>query len=228
MLAALAASAAPLVDADGFALEGTTTMLAAGRPGSVWMLRTVPLFDDMCVSTDGHGAFGGIADRTYMPSSKRGAVRCWIASDAHPLIGQCKSICSSAVKPKTTINPLDATFDEAKAECRNIYFTPLVHSLYALHLRRWLQTFPRDSLLLLRFDDIVLRPIDVLQRVAGFLALPPFPPKFKVEYGRENYTTIARLLKSGAVTPQNLKALEDFFRPHDATLREMFGGEAFW
>ena len=117
MLAALAASAAPLVDADGFALEGTTTMLAAGRPGSVWMLRTVPLFDDMCVSTDGHGAFGGIADRTYMPSSKRGAVRCWIASDAHPLIGQCKSICSSAVKPKTTINPLDATFDEAKAEC---------------------------------------------------------------------------------------------------------------
>ena len=61
MLAALAASAAPLVDADGFALEGTTTMLAAGRPGSVWMLRTVPLYDDMCVSTDGHGAFGGIA-----------------------------------------------------------------------------------------------------------------------------------------------------------------------
>ena len=61
MLAALAAPAAPLVDADGFALEGTTTMLAAGRPGSVWMLRTVPLYDDMCVSTDGHGAFGGIA-----------------------------------------------------------------------------------------------------------------------------------------------------------------------
>ena len=42
MLAALAASAAPHVDADGFALEGTTTMLAAGRPGSVWMLRTFP------------------------------------------------------------------------------------------------------------------------------------------------------------------------------------------
>ena len=91
-----------------------------------------------------------------------------------------------------------------------------------------LRLFSRESLLLLRFDDIVLRPVDVLQRVAKFLALPPFPSNFKVEYGRENYTTIARLLKSGAVTPQNLKALEDFFRPHDATLREMFGGEAFW
>ena len=118
--------------------------------------------------------------------------------------------------------------DENRPECRNIYFTPLVHSMYALHLRRWLKTFSRESLLLLRFDDIVLRPVDVLQRVAKFLALPPFPSNFKVEYGRENYTTIARLLKSGAVTPQNLKALEDFFRPHDATLREMFGGEAFW
>ena len=56
----------------------------------------------------------------------------------------------------------------------------------------------------------------------------PFPPGFKVEYGRENYTTIARLLKSGAVTPQSLKSLEDFFRPHDATLRSMFDGQAFW
>ena len=49
-----------------------------------------------------------------------------------------------------------------------------------------------------------------------------------MEYGRENYTTIARLLKSGAVTPQSLKSLEDFFRPHDATLRSMFDGQAFW
>ena len=73
----------------------------------------------------------------------------------------------------------------------------------------------------------MLRPVDVLQRVAKFLAAA-LPEQHKVEYGRENYTTIARLLKSGAVTPQNLKALEDFFRPHDATLREMFGGEAFW
>lgn len=29
--------------------------------------------------------------------------------------------------------------DESKHECRNIYFTPLVHSMYALHLRRWLK-----------------------------------------------------------------------------------------
>lgn len=71
--------------------------------------------------------------------------------------------------------------EEAVPQCRNIYFTPLVHSMYALHLRRWLRVFPVDSLLLLRFDDIVLRPIDALQRLATFLNLPPFPEGFKVE-----------------------------------------------
>ena len=30
---------------------------------------------------------------------------------------------------------------QAQRECRNIYFTPLVHSMYALHLRRWLRVF---------------------------------------------------------------------------------------
>ena len=118
--------------------------------------------------------------------------------------------------------------DEGKPECRNIYFTPLVHSMYALHLRRWLKVYPIESMLLLRFDEIVLRPVEVLQRFASFLSLPPFPKGFKVEYGRENYTTIAKLLKSGTFTKENLKTLEDFFRPHDAKLREMFGGNAFW
>ena len=118
--------------------------------------------------------------------------------------------------------------DESRPECRNIYFTPLVHSMYALHLRRWLQTFPIESVLLLRFDEIVLRPVDVLQRVAAFLNLPPFPKGFKVEYGRENYTTIARLLQTGAVTKPSLRRLESFFAPHDAMLRQMFGGQAFW
>ena len=33
---------------------------------------------------------------------------------------------------------------QAQRECRNIYFTPLVHSMYALHLRRWLRIFPRE------------------------------------------------------------------------------------
>ena len=118
--------------------------------------------------------------------------------------------------------------DEGKAECRNIYFTPLVHSMYALHLRRWLATFARESVLLVRFDDLVLRPLEALQRIATFLGVPPFVAGFKVEIGRENYTTIARLLQSGAVTRPSLQLLQEFFAPHDAALGAMFEGRTFW
>ena len=79
-----------------------------------------------------------------------------------------------------------------------------------------------------RFLEGVCMTVEVLQRFAKFLQLPLFPPGFKVEYGRENYTTIARLLKTGAVTKQSLHMLESFFAPHDAELRRMFGGQAFW
>ena len=80
----------------------------------------------------------------------------------------------------------------------------------------------------MRFDEIVLRPVDAINKFASFLAIAPFAKGFKVEYGRENYTTIARLLKTGAVTKESLKKLTDFFAPHDAKLSEMFGGERFW
>jgi len=45
--------------------------------------------------------------------------------------------------------------NEKLPECKNIYFTPLVHSMYALHIRRWLRIFDREAMLLLRFDDLV-------------------------------------------------------------------------
>ena len=118
--------------------------------------------------------------------------------------------------------------NEELKDCRNIYFTPLVHSMYALHIRRWLKAFDLESMLMLRFDDLVLRPLEVLQTVADFLKIDHFPASFKVETGRENFTTIGRLLKSGAVTRASLKLLQDFFAPHDATLHRMFPGQKFW
>mmetsp|Transcript_350 Transcript_350/g.1109 ORF Transcript_350/g.1109 Transcript_350/m.1109 type:complete len:451 (-) Transcript_350:505-1857(-) len=112
-------------------------------------------------------------------------------------------------------------------ECHNIHFTPLVHSMYALHLRRWLKAFDRSAFLLLRFDDLVARPLVTLQRTAQFLGIPPFDEGFKVEIGRENYTTVKRLLAEGTMSRESLVVLQDFFRPHDEQLHELWG-ESFW
>jgi len=118
--------------------------------------------------------------------------------------------------------------NEDLKECRNIYFTPLVHSMYALHLRRWLQVFPRESLLLLRFDDLVLRPLTALQQLAGFLRVASFEADFKVEVGRANYTTNERLLQTGALTAATLSELQAYFKPHNEALEAMFPGSSFW
>jgi hypothetical protein len=117
--------------------------------------------------------------------------------------------------------------DETREECRNIHFTPLVHSLYALHLRRWLTEFDHSAFLLLPFDEIVVRPTGALARVALFLGIPPFGQGFKVELGRENYTTVQRLLATGAMSPGSLRQLEEFFQPHNEQLTELWG-RSFW
>ena len=118
--------------------------------------------------------------------------------------------------------------DESIAACRNIYFTPLVHSMYALHLRRWLRVFPVSSMLLLRFDDLVVRPLQVLQQVCAFLDTPPLDPRFKVEVGRKNFTTLTRLLASNTTNRETVHALQAFFEPHNAALHGMFPGRSFW
>jgi len=118
--------------------------------------------------------------------------------------------------------------DEAQRECRNIYFTPLVHSMYALHLRRWLRIFPRESVLLLRFDDLVLQPLLALQQLTTCMRVTPLASNFKVEVGRANYTTSERLLRTGALTPQTLAMLQSYFRPHNDALHAMFPHSQFW
>ena len=73
-----------------------------------------------------------------------------------------------------------------------------------------------------------MRPIEVLQQLASYLQLAPFDPRFKVELGRANYTTIERLLSSGAMSAASLQRLREFFAPHNGALHRMFPGEAFW
>jgi len=74
----------------------------------------------------------------------------------------------------------------------------------------------------------VLHPLEVLQKVAHFLKISNFAANFKYEVGRENFTTIERLLQSGAVTRSSVQMLQAFFAPHDEALHKMFPGEKFY
>ena len=75
-----------------------------------------------------------------------------------------------------------ATFEEALAdEPRRIaegwhhiwHYTPM--SCYGEQLRRVLEVFPRDQLLVLRYEDFSADPDAVLERVYAHLGVPPVP-----------------------------------------------------
>ena len=118
--------------------------------------------------------------------------------------------------------------NESNQKCKNIYFTPLVHSMYSMHIKRWLRFFARESLLILRFDDLVLRPLWVLQQVAAFVNVEPYSEGFRVEVGRANYTTMERLVASGTIKRETHDAIKAYLQPYNAALDQMFPSTKFW
>ena len=58
--------------------------------------------------------------------------------------GEIGHWCAPPLPPEWPTPRILSMAVQAQRECRNIYFTPLVHSMYALHLRRWLRIFPRE------------------------------------------------------------------------------------
>ncbi len=63
--------------------------------------------------------------------------------------------------------------------------------LYARHLRRWLDVFPRENVLVLRFDDVFARPRDVAAQVCEFLEIEALPPEVDV-FRKSNESYLVR------------------------------------
>jgi hypothetical protein len=53
-------------------------------------------------------------------------------------------------------------------------YSTVARGLYGAQLRRTLDLLPRERLLLLRFDDVVVDPVAALARMTDFLGLHPF------------------------------------------------------
>ena len=74
----------------------------------------------------------------------------------------------------------------------------------------------------------MLRPLWVLQQVAAFVNVEPYAQGFRVEVGRANYTTMERLVTTGAIKRETLETLQAFLAPYNAALLQMFNGTTFW
>jgi Sulfotransferase domain len=63
--------------------------------------------------------------------------------------------------------------------------------LYAKHLRRWMEIFPRRNILVLRFDDVFERPADVMEDLCRFLSIADLPPQVDL-FSKSNESYLVR------------------------------------
>ncbi|CAB9523355.1 Heparan sulfate glucosamine 3-O-sulfotransferase [Seminavis robusta] len=104
----------------------------------------------------------------------------------------------------------------------------LQRGMYAIQLQWWLPYFGRDSLLVLRFEDLQQDPAQTVRQVLQFLGAPPLP--LDVDY-HKTYRTRGQYRKKGMVHPpipnQTRAYLERFFQPHNQLLSELLGEDYY-
>ena len=90
---------------------------------------------------------------------------------------------------------------------------------YAEQLERWLQLYPRDQLLALRFEDLVREPLAVLNQTLAWLGLPPLDGAKLEPRNTRNYPPMQ---------PQTAEQLKAYFEPHNRRLEALLGQSMGW
>ena len=99
------------------------------------------------------------------------------------------------------------------------YFSYLARGRYAEQLGRWLQFYPREQLLVLRFEDLAKEPLPVLNRSLEWLGLPAMASARLEPRNTRKYPPIA---------PETAARLQEYFAPHNAELESLLGGSLGW
>jgi len=99
------------------------------------------------------------------------------------------------------------------------YFSYLARSRYAEQLERWLQFYPREQLLVLRFEDLARDPLQLTNESLAYTGLPPMnTAQLEPRHTR----------KYPPLDPATAGRLQDYFAPHDAALAQVLGRPVRW
>jgi len=86
--------------------------------------------------------------------------------------------------------------------------------LYAIHLQRWFESFPRSQLCIVRSEDLFSKNVGEFRRVESFLGLRETRPRRFRQWQGGRYT---------AMGARRRKLLEAAYRPHNERLAELLG-----
>jgi hypothetical protein len=108
---------------------------------------------------------------------------------------------------------------EIERSAAHQYFSYLARGHYAEQLARWLELYPRDQLLVLRFEDLAREPLPVLNRTLDWLGLPPMASARLEPRNTRSYPPL---------DPATAVRLQQYFAPHNAALAELLGESPGW
>jgi Sulfotransferase domain len=95
----------------------------------------------------------------------------------------------------------------------------LGRGLYADQLARWFDHFPREQLLVLRFEDFVAKPAKIYRETLDFLGLRQWRPR---NFGRRNPGSYA------PIAPATRRRLEEHFAEPNERLARLLGRDFGW
>jgi Sulfotransferase domain len=99
------------------------------------------------------------------------------------------------------------------------YFSYLARGRYAEQLERWLNFYPREQLLILRFEELAADPLPVLNRSLGFLGLPLMQGAKLEPRNTRKYPPIE------TATAERLR---EYFAPHVVALEVLLDERMHW
>jgi len=108
---------------------------------------------------------------------------------------------------------------EIQASPDHQHFSYLARGRYAEQLERWLALYPRQQLLVLRFEDLVKNPLAVLNQALAFLDLAPMSGARLEPRNSRKYP---------ALDPATMERLRAYFGPENRQLEVLLGQPMGW
>lgn len=134
-----------------------------------------------------------------------------------------------AIDEETARFSVIPTRDTQTASYMRGYYSYLSYGLYADHLERWFEFFPRDQLLVIRSEDYFQNPVQVHDSVLKFLGLQnPSSPMVSGEPAPDLKGVVKNSISYDEIAPDTRKRLKEYFEPHNDRLCSLLGWEQGW
>ena len=111
-----------------------------------------------------------------------------------------------------------------KAGCGGALGFHLIISIYYLHIKKWMQFYPRESFLFLRMEDMSSLPFTFMKKVTNFLNIDPLPYKTTKMLAKHKEN---RQILHMEMLPETRAILSEFFNPFNEMLVELTGDKRF-